>query len=356
MKWIVTGVAGFIGCNSAARFLARDDQVVGFDNLSRPGTAHNLEWLRSLGGDFRFSRIDLRDTAAVSELIRTNADADAVLHLAGQVAVTTSLRDPRTDFEINALGTFNVCEAMRLAETRALLVYASTNKVYGSELGELMLVGGRWASCAYPNGVSESHPLDFHTPYACSKGAAEQYVLDYARSYGLRTVSLRQSCIYGTRQFGIEDQGWVAWLTLAALTDTPFTIFGDGRQVRDILDVADVVSAYDACAASPDVACGVALNVGGGGANTLSLLELVSELERRLDRPVRYEFAEPRAGDQRFYVSDVSEIGRRLGWTPSIGVDRGLEGLTAWLESNLSTITGVLRDAKMIVPGVTRRA
>lgn len=349
MKWIITGAAGFIGCNAAAAFLARGDEVVALDNLSRPGAKANLDRLRApAGGRLEFVLGDIRDEGLLDSTFARHGDATAVLHLAGQVAVTTSVREPRADFEINALGTFNVCEALRAQAPEALLVNASTNKVYGAGSSELVLSGPRWLDPSAPEGSDERRPLDFHSPYACSKGAGEQYVLDYSRTYGLRTVSLRQSCIYGPRQFGIEDQGWVAWLTLAALTGSPFTIFGDGRQVRDLLYVDDLVALYAACAAEPDRVAGYALNVGGGPANVLSLLELVGYLESRLGRSLEFELAEPRIGDQRVYVSDTSLARSLLGWSPTVPVEEGLERLVQWLTENLEEVVEIVGARKAI--------
>lgn len=346
MKWIITGIAGFIGCNAAATFLRRGDQVVGVDDLSRPGTELNLAWLQSQGGDLTFVRADVRDQAAIGSVFAAHQTADAVLHLAGQVAVTTSIHDPRADFEVNALGTFNVCEATRRHAPSALLLNASTNKVYGAGSTALELRDGRWWDPTAPDGVTEARPLDFHSPYACSKGTADQYVLDYHRTYGLRTVSLRQSCIYGPRQYGIEDQGWVAWLSLAALSSIPFTVYGDGRQVRDILFVDDLVDLYIRCAEHPDAVAGRAINAGGGPQNVLSLLDLITELERRLGHPPAYSFDEARLGDQRFYVSNVGLAEKLLGWSPRTGVTEGLGALLAWLEvhrEEVATIVGSRR-------------
>jgi CDP-paratose 2-epimerase len=346
MKWIVTGAAGFIGCNAVAAFVRRGDEVVGLDNLSRPGAELNLEWLQRESPRFTFARCDVRDAEALERVIAEHADAAAVLHLAGQVAVTTSVRDPREDFEVNALGTFNVCEAVRRRAPEALLLNASTNKVYGAGSSELVLADGRWTDPAAPGGTPESRPLDFQSPYACSKGAADQYVVDYGRTYGLRTVSLRQSCIYGPRQFGIEDQGWVAWFSLAALAGEPITVYGDGRQVRDVLYVDDLVDVYARCAESPDVVAGQAVNVGGGPANVLSLLELLGVLEERLGRAPAVTFAEARVGDQRVYVSDVSKARGLLGWAPATSAEEGVGQLLAWLEENLDEVAAIVAPGK----------
>src|SRR5262249_11933578 len=252
MKTVITGGAGFIGVNAAARYLKRGHHVVVIDNLHREGVQRNLDWLRSQG-PVEFHQLDIRDGAALSRLFERHADANQVLHLAAQVAVTTSVRSPREDFEINALGTFNVLEAMRHAGVAAPVIYASTNKVYG----EMTSVGvteehGRYAYRSLPHGVSEENHLDFHSPYGCSKGAADQYMIDYHRIYGFRTVVFRQSCIYGYRQFGAEDQGWVAWFMIASQLGRAITVYGDGKQVRDILFIEDLLDAYDAGFAAAD--------------------------------------------------------------------------------------------------------
>jgi CDP-paratose 2-epimerase len=337
MKIIVTGGAGFIGCNAASRWLQGGHDVVVVDDLSRRGTESNLEWLRGQGGSFTFCRADIRDTATVDEVFRMHADASAVVHLAAQVAVTTSVVDPRNDFEINALGTFNVLEATRRHCPKVAFLYASTNKVYGSlphaRVGE---VNGRWQLVDRPRGISEEEALDFHSPYGCSKGAADQYVLDYARIYGLKSVALRQSCIYGRRQFGVEDQGWVAWFSIAAVCGRPITIYGDGKQVRDILFVDDLCELYDACIRSADQIAGHAYNVGGGPSNQLSLLELLSDLEARVGHPLEISRAATRPGDQPVFVADVSRVERDVGWRPKTGVREGVSELVDWITANRS--------------------
>src|SRR5436305_886071 len=261
-KWIITGGAGFIGCHAAAQFHERGDRVVLVDNLSRRGADANLAWLRDRGVA-EFIKADIRDAEAMNDVMRRHADADAVLHLAGQVAVTTSVKNPREDFEINALGTFNVLEAVRnAAGGRPAVLYSSTNKVYGNlEHVRVVERDGRYAYEDRPFGVDESEPLDFHSPYGCSKGAGDQYVRDYARIYGLKTVTFRQACICGTRQFGIEDQGWIAWFCLAATSGKPFTIYGDGKQIRDALWVGDLLGAYEAAMGRIDAVVGEACDV-----------------------------------------------------------------------------------------------
>jgi len=334
MKIVVTGGAGFIGCNAAALWMRRGHRVVVVDDLSRRGTDKNLEWLRGQG-PVEFQRTDIRDRAAIEACLDGHRDAGAVVHLAAQVAVTTSVVDPRTDFEINAVGTFNVLEAVRRSCPEAAVLYASTNKVYGSlPHAEVREVGGRYAFVRHEHGISEDEALDFHSPYGCSKGAADQYVLDYGRIYGLRTVSLRQSCIYGRRQFGIEDQGWVAWFTIAALLGKPISIYGDGKQVRDVLFVDDLVELYDACIENIDRVKGNAYNVGGGPANQLSLLELLDDLRRRTGKKLEVTHSAVRPGDQPIFVADVRKARRDLGWTPKTGTEQGVSVLFDWIAAN----------------------
>jgi CDP-paratose 2-epimerase len=259
-----------------------------------------------------------------------------VLHLAGQVAVTTSLQDPRTDFEINALGTFNVLEAVRVAaKGRPAVIYSSTNKVYGSlhhiavsEAKTRYLLADRTA------GINENEPLDFHSPYGCSKGVGDQYVRDYARIYGLQTVVFRQSCIYGTRQFGVEDQGWIAWFCIAGETGSPITVYGNGKQVRDALWVDDLVELYIRAADHIESVSGQVLNAGGGPDNTLSILELLDRLELRFDRSLQPRFAEMRPGDQSVFIADVKRAENLLGWKPSVCIDEGLDRILSWVEAN----------------------
>lgn len=334
MKVIITGGAGFIGCNAASRYLRRGDEVVVVDNLSRVGGERNLEWLKPQG-ELVFSRVDIRDAERIGEVFSRHADARLVLHLAGQVAVTTSVADPRGDFEANALGTFNVLEAVRAAGIDAPFIYASTNKVYGGmESVGIVERGGRYAYADLPHGVSELQPLDFHSPYGCSKGAADQYVRDYQRIYGLPTVVFRQSCIYGYRQFGVEDQGWVAWFIIAARLERPITIYGDGKQVRDILFIDDLLDAYDAAALNIQRTAGQVYNVGGGSANAISLLDLLGHLERKERRPVPRASDDWRAGDQRVYISDIRRAQDELNWTPKVGTDEGIEKLYEWVSAN----------------------
>jgi CDP-paratose 2-epimerase len=334
-KWIITGGAGFIGCHAAARLHRQGHDVVLVDNLSRRSGRENLAWLRQQGIT-EFIPADVRDAASMHEILTLHSDADVVLHLAAQVAVTTSVVDPRTDFEINALGTLNVLEAVRIAaDARPVVLYSSTNKVYGDmESVAIVERGGRYAYRDRPHGIDEEQPLDFHSPYGCSKGTGDQYVRDYSRIYGLRTVTFRQSCIYGTRQFGIEDQGWISWFCVAMATGQPVTIYGDGKQIRDALWVEDLVDAYQAAYDRIDGVAGAVFNVGGGPANTLSLRELVDRLEREFGRPFERAYDNWRPGDQRVFVADNRKAEDLLDWKPRVSSAEGVGRLIAWVRDN----------------------
>jgi CDP-paratose 2-epimerase len=335
LKYLVTGGAGFIGCNYASRLIARGEQVTVLDNLSRRGAASNLKWLQDTYGEHAFDVCiaNVRDLAATC---RAAKDVDVIVHLAGQTAVTTSVLDPVSDFEDNALGTLHALEAARGSGSDPVFLFASTNKVYGG-MEDAAIVEGqtRYEYRDLPEGVSEAQPLDFHSPYGCSKGAADQYVRDYARIYGLRTVVFRQSCIYGPRQMGVEDQGWLAWFMIAAVTGQPIRIYGDGKQVRDVLFVEDLLDAYDAAVERADVAAGEVFNIGGGPSHTISVwCEFAPILDRFLGRSVHAGLHEWRAGDQRVYVSDVRRARQVLGWAPTVSCDEGLRRLFDWVCAN----------------------
>ena len=327
-NYFITGGAGFIGCNFASRLLERGEKISIYDNLSRAGAARNLVWLQEKFGQnaFRLTVGDVRDAGLLSA---TSRDADVIVHLAAQVAVTTSVVKPREDFEINAQGTFNVLEAARINERKPIILYASTNKVYG-EMEDVKVVEGatRWHYADLPLGCPETQPLDFHSPYGCSKGTGDQYVRDYARIYDLPTVVLRQSCIYGPRQFGVEDQGWVAWMIIAAVTGRPLTIYGDGKQIRDVLHVNDLLNAYEASIAKIETVKGKVYNLGGGPENTMSIwTEFGPMLEKLLGRPVPVERNDWRPGDQKVFVADIRKAERELDWKPKVGVEQGVESL-----------------------------
>lgn len=344
MHIFITGGAGFIGSNLAAHHLAKGNKVTIFDNLSRPRTQHNLEWLRNEvakpdNAALLFTNGDIRNYEQLLAVL-SDAQPDFVAHLASQVAVTTSVKNPREDFEINALGTFNVLEAARAQARPPALLYSSTNKVYGG-MEDVAVVadesGTRYRYRDFPNGIDETRPLDFHSPYGCSKGAGDQYVRDYARIYGMRTVVIRQSCIYGERQFGVEDQGWVAHFVIAAAYNRPISIFGDGKQVRDMLHVKDLIALYDAAYERLDVASGEVFNGGGGIGNTLSIwAEFGPYLAELAGRSIPVTHGDWRPGDQPVFVSDNSKAGRMLGWKPQIAVRDGIRQLWHWVTSNPS--------------------
>ena len=334
MRILVTGGAGFIGCNIAKYYLEKGCEVSVIDNLSRKGSEKNLEWLKTLG-KIDFHKADLADMAAAMKAVAGCGDLDAIFHMAAQVAVTTSVTDPRSDFNANAIGTFNLLECVREFGIDPVIIYASTNKVYGemTDLG-VSEKGGRYQYASLEKGIPESRQLDFHSPYGCSKGCADQYIIDYARIYGLRTVCMRQSCIYGPRQFGVEDQGWVAWFTIAAALGKPVTIYGDGMQVRDVLHVSDLVALYDAAVKNIDKVKGKAFNVGGGHLNQMSLLELLDILGKLSGRKIEPAYDDWRPGDQKIYVSDISKVKRELGWAPEINREEGVRMLWEWVSAN----------------------
>lgn len=353
---LITGGAGFIGVNAAETFIQDGWRAIVFDNLSRQGSSLNAAYLeKRYGDDCEFILGDIRsDHAALAQAV---SRASVVLHLAAQVAVTTSLLRPLEDMETNICGTVNVLEAIRASSNRPLLIYSSTNKVYGS-MEEVPVVKEhtRYRFRDLARGVDEDRPLDFHSPYGCSKGAADQYVRDYHRCYGLPTVVFRQSCIYGPRQFGVEDQGWVAWFCIAALMDRPITVYGDGLQVRDLLHVDDLVSAYQEAARRPSRVAGQIYNIGGGPENTLSVRELLRILEDRTGRKLAVEYAEWRTGDQPVFVADIRKARRELQWRPALRPAAGIDGLLAWIELNREEIERVLGPAAPAVRPLVRAA
>nr|WP_315380239.1 SDR family NAD(P)-dependent oxidoreductase [uncultured Sphingomonas sp.] len=330
---LITGGAGFIGSNLADRLARQGETVVIYDALRRPGVERNLAWLQARHGDkIRPLIADIRETTKLVEAVRS---ARAVFHFAAQVAVTTSLTDPTADFEVNIASTFALLEAARTAATPPPVIFASTNKVYG-DLADLDFELGDNGyqpvdRDVHASGIGEARPLDFHTPYGCSKGAADQYVLDYARSYGLPTAVLRMSCIYGQRQMGTEDQGWVAHFLIRALEGAPITLYGDGHQVRDILDVSNAVDAYLAAWRQIDRVSGQAFNLGGGPANAVSLRTLLAHVETITGRPLDLHFDDWRAGDQRYFVADTSKARAALGLGTPTGWQDGVTALARWL-------------------------
>lgn len=344
MKVLITGGAGFIGCNVALHYARKGHEVVVFDNLSRTGTARNLLFLQTHARHMKFVHGDVRHRDEIDSVMRDRS-FDVVFHLAAQVAVTTSVRNPREDFEINAAGAFNVLESMRVHNPHGIALYSSTNKVYGG-MDEIAIArrGERYEFRDLPRGISEDRPLDFHSPYGCSKGSADQYFRDYHRIYGLKTCVFRQSCIYGFRQFGIEDQGWVAWFTIAAALGAPLTIYGDGRQVRDVLFITDLVNAYDCAIRNIGKTAGQVYNI-GGGSHRLSLLELLQYLEAYTGRRIPVEFKDWRPGDQKVYVSDIRKARQDFAWAPRVSVAAGVRRLYTWVKKERKTFVelGLIR-------------
>jgi CDP-paratose 2-epimerase len=343
-KLLITGCAGFIGSHLSRHFLEQGDLVFGLDNLSRRGTHENLDYLRDLGTDrFVFFKADIRDFALISTIFKEHGPFDLVIHEAGQVAVTNSIVDPRSDFEINALGTFNLLEATRLYSPKAFFEFASTNKVYG-EMAEVPVCerNGRYDYETLLTGVTEKQTLDFHSPYGCSKGTADQYVRDYSRIFGLKTVVLRQSCIFGDRQFGIEDQGWVSWFTIAALLNKQITIYGDGKQCRDILWIDDLVAAYQGLYDNREQVAGEVFNVGGGSSNILSINELISMLTSRNVLTMQPNNSAWRDGDQKIFSCDISKLQSYIDWRPLVSPAEGVNRLITWVEANRTLISDIL--------------
>jgi CDP-paratose 2-epimerase len=342
MNALITGGCGFVGSNLAAHLLNLDhaQKVTVFDNLSRHGASANLEWLRTLStaerNPIEFVHGDIRNAFDIEAVIKS-LQPDVIFHLAGQVAMTTSMQSPRRDFEINVLGSVNVLEAVRQYTPGTAIVYASSNKVYGNlEHLDLIETETRYTPRALQGGVDESAAIEFHTPYGCSKGAADQYMLDYARGFGLNTVVFRHSTIYGGRQFATYDQGWVGWFCRQAIESKanpsrpPFTVSGDGKQVRDLLHVSDAVRCYVAAFQNIHAARGHAFNIGGGIENSMSLLELLQYLEKRFEIQLNYTHLPWRQSDQKFFVADNSKAGRLIHWTPKTSKEQGIEDTLSW--------------------------
>lgn len=338
MKLLVTGGCGFLGCNLAAHAIAQGMEVCVFDSLYRHGAADNLAWLREQGR-FEFMHGDIRNANDVERTIR-RIRPDQVFHLAGQVAMTTSIENPRMDFEVNVLGTLNVLEAVRQHVPQAGVIYSSTNKVYGDlEQYQYREDATRFVCVDHPRGFDERVPLEFHSPYGCSKGAADQYLLDYHRIHGLNTTVFRHSSMYGGRQFATADQGWIGWFCQVAveskkgLRKEPFTISGSGKQVRDVLHARDMITLYFKAAAQRDAVAGQVFNIGGGIDNSLSLLELFALLEELLGVSLEYRRLPPRESDQRVFVADIGKASRQFGWGPQVSAREGVTAMLEWVDS-----------------------
>ncbi|HZR65880.1 MAG TPA: GDP-mannose 4,6-dehydratase [Terriglobales bacterium] len=328
---LIFGGAGFVGSNWAHYLLKHTDARVHiYDNLSRRGVHRNLEWLRRECNDSDRLKITIGDVRDAALVQRAAANASEIYHFAAQVAVTTSVADPRQDFEINAFGTLNVLEAARKSGRQPFVLFTSTNKVYGNLSGKELVMSGNRYSAVDGRGVNESQPLDLYSPYGCSKGTADQYVHDYSRMFALPTVVFRMSCIAGPQQFGNEDQGWVAHFLYSALQDRPLTIFGDGRQVRDVLSVKDLVVAFEKVRSQTEKTAGQIYNVGGGNRNAVSLLEVMEMIEEITGKRPRYSLQRPRPGDQLFYVTDFDKLTDHTGWKPKISVRQNIEMIWEW--------------------------
>ena len=339
MKYLITGGCGFLGSNIASEILKQGDELIIFDSLYRYGSSQNLEWLRTQG-EFEFIHGDIRNTNDVEQTIKTHKP-DVIYHLAGQVAMTTSISDPRMDFEVNVGGSFNLLNAVRLYSPDSTIIYSSTNKVYGDlEQFEYEETDTRYICVDNPNGVDEDVNLDFHSPYGTSKGSADQYMLDFARIYGLKTVVFRHSSMFGGRQFATFDQGWLGWFTTKALEiknnilEEPFTISGNGKQVRDLLYASDVVALYLQAAEKIETIKGQAFNVGGGMKNSSSLLELFSFLEKELDMKMEYTQLPFRESDQRVFVADITKAQELIGWETKVSKEEGIRKMIEWVKSN----------------------
>lgn len=337
MKLLVTGGCGFLGSNLASYGIENKCEVTIFDNLSRTGAAQNLEWLKTIG-PFQFIHGDTRNKNDM-ELAIKNGQFDAVFHLAGQVAMTTSLENPYNDFQVNALGAVNLLESIRKYSPQTAVFFSSTNKVYGDlEHYTYQETATRYKCVEFPDGFDESVPLDFRSPYGCSKGAADQYMLDYSRMFGIRTTVFRHSSMYGSRQFATFDQGWIGWFVQKAIEKyqnpncAPFTISGNGKQVRDILHAKDMIQLYYLALEHTDVVCGQAYNIGGGMAQSLSLLELFDILNEKLGIEMEYTQIPPRQSDQKVFVANIKKIYQKIGWKPAVTADEGITQMIDWVD------------------------
>lgn len=336
MKYMITGGCGFLGSNIASEVLKQNNELLIYDNLSRVGGNENLDWLESLG-NFQFVKANTNDFEKLSSVIK-EYQPDIIYHLAGQVAMTTSIDNPRLDFETNTLGSFNILESVRQFSPETIIVYSSTNKVYGDfEYLDYEQNDTRYICSKYPNGFDENIGLDFHSPYGCSKGAADQYMLDWARMFGLKTVVFRHSSMYGARQFGTYDQGWISWFCQKAVEtkydkNTIFTISGNGKQVRDVLHAQDMIRLYMSVPSHIEKAKGQVFNIGGGMENSLSLLELFGFLEKELNIKLNYTQLPPRASDQKIFVANITKASKIFEWSPKVSKEEGIKKMLIWVD------------------------
>lgn len=343
MKYIVTGGCGFLGSSISSKLVEKGNDVIVIDNLSRAGSKENYDWLKSKGS-LNLLNDDITNWNNISRIIKDH-QPDVIFHLAGQVAMTTSIQNPRLDFEINALGTLNILEAVRQYSEKTGIIYSSTNKVYG-DLEEYTYEekNTRYVCKEHPSGFNEGITLNFHSPYGCSKGAADQYILDYSRIFGLKTMVFRHSSMYGSRQYGTFDQGWISWFCQQAVKttkdpNTNFTISGNGKQVRDVLHADDMIDLYLTASKKIQENSGHAFNIGGGIDNSLSLLELFDMCERELNVKLNYVSIPPRASDQKFFVADINKAKSKLLWKPRVDKTIGIKKMLNWLQNTPSTPT-----------------
>jgi len=347
---LIFGGAGFVGSNWASHLLKTTEARVHiFDNLSRKGVQRNLEWIRREHGDSERLKITVADIRDASLVQRAVQSASEIYHFAAQVAVTSAVADPRQDFEVNALGTLNILEAARKSGRQPFILFTSTNKVYGNLTSKPLVLAGRRYCALDEKGVNESQPLDLYSPYGCLKGTADQYVHDYSRIFGLPTVVFRMSCIAGPRQCGNEDQGWVAHFLYSALEGRPFAIFGDGKQVRDVLAVSDLVLAFEKVRAQIERTAGQVYNIGGGIENSVSLLEVIDEIERVTGKRPCFSLQRPRPGDQLFYVTDFEKLSKHTGWQPRITVRDNIEMIVDWWKQQ-QALSDALEVSPSLVP------
>ncbi len=334
---LITGGAGFIGINTADYYVKKNHNIIILDNFSRKGVEKNVSWFKKTHKKgYSIVKYDLKKKSPKLDSIV--AKADIIFHFAGQVAVTTSVINPYDDFLTNALGTINLLEAIRKSSKKPILIYSSTNKVYGDLEGiSIKELKTRYAFKNLPKGIDERTQLDFHSPYGCSKGCSDQYIRDYSRIYGIKSVVFRQSCIYGPHQYGFEDQGWVAWFLIAGFLGRKLTIYGNGKQVRDLLHIQDLIRAYDLAIKNINKTHGQIYNIGGGSANSLSIwLEFGPLLEKYLQKKIAVKFAKTRPGDQAIFISDNSKAKKDFGWTPKINLEEGIKSLYEWIKENES--------------------
>ena len=339
-KILITGGAGFMGSNAALFFKKKKWSIILIDDLSRKGSKNNLLNLKKKI-NLKFFQADVSDYSKISKIISKNKP-NMILHCAGQVAVTKSVQDPRRDFNSNALGTFNVLESVRNFSKNSKLIYISTNKVYGNIKKNIYSNSKRYLFKNSKNKIDETCPLDFYSPYGCSKGTADQYVRDYSRIYNLNTTVLRLSCIYGGMQYGIEDHGWITWLTMSAIFGKKIKIFGNGKQVRDALYIDDLVELFFKISIASTTKSKI-YNVGGGNKNSLSLIELITSLESKLQKRVNFKKYDWRPGDQKIYISDISKVSKELNWKPKVKISDGLDKVINWIESNKKSIKKTLK-------------